>query len=1169
MTENQAEFRAPPPDRWGRYPTVGDSAPPRTSTVPPAPALEPGGARWAEHATAGWTGPSLGVAATLLAMVVLELIVSSGGTGTRPFLFFVALAMLALWRPEWRYFWVGLALVAVAVPEMGARADVPIPLIIVERLLGAIAIWLMASVAVERRQASAALRDREEYYRLLVETTDVVHWEKEVETGRITYVGPRAERLLGIPREEWYQPGFWEDHLHHDDRAWVLEASTAAARRLENFEAEYRMIGQDGHIRWVREIASPDPSLNGASSGGETSVAGGGSRARRTRGFLIDITASKRAEERTHSIIATAMDGFAMIDGEGRFVEVNAAFCRIVGFSRPELIGRRLSEFEVPPPAGTHSSSSEHQRIETRLRRRDGTLIDVEVSISSIDAEGEETIVSFYRDITERKRSETALKEREEVLRLFIDHAPASVAMFDRQMRYIAVSRRWVTDYGLGKADLIGKSHYEVFPEIPEHWKRIHERCLEGAVERCDEDSFVRTDGHVEWLRWEIHPWHDEAGQIGGIVMFTEVITERKRTEERFRRYFELPLIGAAITAPDKGWLEVNDSLCALLGYSREELERLTWAELTHPDDLAADVAQFNRVIAGEFDGYSLEKRFLKKGGEPVPASIAVHCVRDAAGAVEYFVALIQDLTARKAAEAAQRESELRFRAIFDQTFELLGLALPNGTIVEINQSALDFTGRRRDEIVGKPLWEVDGLAQTPEFIERFRGAVQAAAAGDFVRYEAGFKGKEGVAAVIDLSIKPVRDLVGKVALLIIEARDVTLPKRVEKESRRLEARIQHAQKLESLGVLAGGIAHDFNNLLMGILGHAGLALMDLPTESPARQSVQQVEVAAQRAAELTNQMLAYSGKGKFVVESLHLSQLVREMTHLLDTVISKRATLKLDLPDQLPAVHGDASQLRQVVMNLITNGSDALGDKNGILSIRTGTTRIDADEWSAPYPEQELPAGDYVYLEVSDSGIGMDNETKAKIFDPFFTTKFTGRGLGLAAVLGIVRGHHGAIRVYSEKGRGTTFKVLLPSSAEELAPALDPDHSLANWRGGGTVLVVDDEETVLSVARRTLGKFGFEVLVARDGREGVESYRTHAADIVAVLLDMTMPHMDGVEAFREIRRIRRDARVILTSGYTEQEAVERFSGKGLAGFIQKPYRPLALIDKLRDLLEG
>jgi len=391
---------------------------------------------------------------------------------------------------------------------------------------------------------------------------------------------------------------------------------------------------------------------------------------------------------------------------------------------------------------------------------------------------------------------------------------------------------------------------------------------------------------------------------------------------------------------------------------------------------------------------------------------------------------------------------------------------------------------------------------------------------------------------------------------------------RQEEKRRQLEAKIEQAQKLESLGILAGGIAHDFNNLLMVMLGNADLALRDLSEVAPARPSVDEIKTAAVRASELTKQMLAYAGKGRFVVEALDLNELIEEMGHLLGVSISKKVVLRYEFADNLPAVEADATQMRQVVMNLITNASEAIGDRSGAISIATGVMEAGREYLGGTYLDEDLPEGYYVFMEVADTGCGMDEKTRSKVFDPFFSTKFTGRGLGLAAVLGIVRGHGGAIKVYSELGKGTTFKVLLPCSERppQAAPAEGAEPAETR-RDSGLLLVADDEEGVRTIAKRMLEGAGFTVLTAGDGRECVDVFRERADEIAAVLLDMTMPHMDGEETFRELRQIRPDVRVILTSGYNEQEATSRFTGKGLAGFIQKPYRYDDLLAKLREIL--
>jgi signal transduction histidine kinase/CheY-like chemotaxis protein len=419
-----------------------------------------------------------------------------------------------------------------------------------------------------------------------------------------------------------------------------------------------------------------------------------------------------------------------------------------------------------------------------------------------------------------------------------------------------------------------------------------------------------------------------------------------------------------------------------------------------------------------------------------------------------------------------------------------------------------------------------------------------------------------------DLALRKAHDELAERAEQL--QRELVERKRAEQERHRLQGQIQHAQRLESLGVLAGGIAHDFNNLLTGMMGHAGLALEHLAEDSAAAGNVRQVELAAQRAADLTAQMLAYSGRGQFVVEIADLSPIMREMAHLLSTVISKKAILEYQLEDSIPPVEADVSQLRQVVMNLITNASDALGDDEGTILLKTGVIEASDSIVSDIAIQDELEPGRYSYIEVADTGCGMDTELQRKIFDPFFSTKFAGRGLGLAAVMGIVRGHKGAIKVESHLEQGTRFQVLLPVASRPIEPSVSINAPLPPTSSGtGTILVVDDEDYVRLLAQTILEKRGYEVLAAEDGKKGVEIFRERASDINVVLLDLTMPVMNGREAFAEMRRIRPDARIIVSSGYTESDAIQHFAGSVPSAFIQKPYQPNALSQRIAEVIES
>jgi two-component system, cell cycle sensor histidine kinase and response regulator CckA len=343
-----------------------------------------------------------------------------------------------------------------------------------------------------------------------------------------------------------------------------------------------------------------------------------------------------------------------------------------------------------------------------------------------------------------------------------------------------------------------------------------------------------------------------------------------------------------------------------------------------------------------------------------------------------------------------------------------------------------------------------------------------------------------------------------------------------------------------------------------------------------ARENIAEILKAAKHAAELAKQMLAYSGKGRFVIEPIDLNEFVEEMAHLLEVSISKKAVLKYNFADNLPTFDADATQIRQIIMNLITNASEAIGDNSGVIALSTGAMNCDRaylnsfNEILRASLDESLNEGLYVYFEVADTGCGMDAETTRKIFDPFFTTKFTGRGLGMAAVLGIVRGHGGGIKIYSEPGKGTTFRILFPAGESRENDGAIQQRGISEaqaWSGHGTVLIVDDEETVRAVGKQMVEKMGFDALTATDGREAIEIFGTHADEIVCVLLDLTMPHIDGEAAFRELRRIDPTVTVILCSGYNEQDATQRFAGKGLASFIQKPYSMATLKGELMQVL--
>ncbi len=504
------------------------------------------------------------------------------------------------------------------------------------------------------------------------------------------------------------------------------------------------------------------------------------------------------------------------------------------------------------------------------------------------------------------------------------------------------------------------------------------------------------------------------------------------------------------------------------------------------------------------------------------------------------------------------RTAELsRLHLAVEQTRDIIIITDRHGIIEYVNPAFETVTGYSREEAIGRTPNICKSGEMSASFYQQMWDTILAGGTwqADFIN-----RNRAGERYVVAQVISPIRDSADRVTGFVSVQRDVT-------RERQQQRQMEHTQRLESLGVLAGGIAHDFNNLLAAIMGNAGLARMRARDDATLAKLIRRIEEASERAADLCKQMLAYSGKGKFVVEPINMSALVEQNMEILKVSISKHVLLQSDLSPVLPPILGDRAQMQQVVMNLVINASEAIGDQEGVIRLRTGTVMVDAAYLRSSHIDEPLPVGGYVYIEVSDNGCGMDAQTRKKLYDPFFTTKFTGRGLGMSAILGIVRGHHGAIQLYSEPGHGSRFKILLPVANEGAVverDAADDSHAVlpaAAWHG--VVLVVDDEAMIRETAASMLKQLGLDVLLAVDGADGVAQYREHWQRIDLVLLDMTMPKLDGKEAFEAMKQINPSLQVLLSSGYNEQETTSQFAGEGLAGFVQKPYR----FEQLRDQL--
>jgi PAS domain S-box-containing protein len=514
------------------------------------------------------------------------------------------------------------------------------------------------------------------------------------------------------------------------------------------------------------------------------------------------------------------------------------------------------------------------------------------------------------------------------------------------------------------------------------------------------------------------------------------------------------------------------------------------------------------------------------------------------------------------------KKRELAYRALTENSMDLIIRHDHSLQIIYVNLAAARFANKKVYDLQKASLWQV-GFA--PETCREWEIAIREVfVTGRSTRIVLQSSLDEKT-LWLDCLLVPELSAQNIVESVLSTCRDITETKKAEEDRHSLELQMQQAQKLESLGVMAGGIAHDFNNLLTIIRGNAELAIMEISASASYRGYLHAIEETTQRASSLCSQLLAYTGKSKFVTGKIDLNALLGQTTDLLVVSLAKRAVLKLELSPELPFVEGDQTQLQQIVMNLVLNAAEAVLDKQGQVVIQTGVQECSRSMIQAMPLHLESQGGLYVYIKVSDNGCGMSEETMERIFDPFFTTKFTGRGLGLAAVLGIVKSHGGFLKVSSVPGEGSDFTVWLPAVVEANKVNKTITQNIASaWRGQGVVLLADDEEPVRKVTRKLLEKAGFDVLLAVDGREAVDLFRQNHEKIRVVILDLTMPEMDGIEAMRKMKATDSDLKVILSSGYHELEARALLQSNELPdAFLEKPYSFSTLIKTLRQVLEN
>jgi PAS domain S-box-containing protein len=1465
----------------------------------------------------------------------------------------------------------------------------------------------------ELRRAHAELAASHARYADLFDLAPVGYLVLNAE-GLIQQTNAVAAQLLGVERSQVLGQPMIRFVFQSDRHTYDLHRNQLANSTQLAEACELRLQRPDGSLCWVHV---------------QSALAQGSDRGQGCRVTLNDITERKlvdqalaNSEPRIRTILQALLDGFWLLDLQGRFLDVNDAYRAMSGYSRGELLQMRVADVEAvetEQDIAAHIAliaSQGQERFETRHRCKDGRVMDIDCSVNYLDIDGGR-LVCFCRDITERKRSEAALRASEAKLRALFGAMTDVIFILDGDGRYLEVAPSNPVYLVHPDTELLGRTMHEVLPATQAdlilrqirraldtqqpttvdydldfggatHWfaarisplsantvlmvaRNITERkeaeealrqsetqyrtliehapvgiCKSNSADRVlfVNPAFARILGYDspeqfvtcanaagvaktlywdpderprviqqtlrsgEWQQFETHYRRRDGSEVccherlaarvesNGktyLTGFVEDITERKQaknalrdSEERLRAIVMDAPIGIATSGADHCFINANDAFCRVLGYTEDELQRLTFRDITHPADLTASTSAMEDLSTGKVALFSQEKRYITKAGNMIVGKVMVSALRDPDRKPRLFVAELEDITERKRAEEALRQSEDKFAKVFRHSPDAIAIIrLSDGFVIEINDGFAAQSGYTAADVQGKTLLE---LGLWADLTDRARFAEELREHGEFVNLEASFRAKDGRSRTCLVSASTIlvggeacvvsvtrditerkqlegekdimvqllhllnakndpegmlrkvldllqrwsgcnavairlrkgddypyfetsgfpaafvkkeaslcaRDLTGQwlrgrtvnpgleclcgkilcgrfdpaqpfftshgsfwtnsatrllastteadrqvltsnrctaegfesVALIPLRAGGITYgllqlhdhrqgrftPRlitlleqlgdslaialaqyeaqealqaseerlrmalaasnqgifeldlqtgkatiseeyahlmghetgvflasdwldRVHPDDRERVERIVHeataggseggsteyrwrtqsgewkwilacgnivardqagrplrllgthmdiserkrtaealrlAQKTESLGVLAGGVAHDFNNLLVAMLGQTSLALAKLPPESTARGPIEKAVSAAHRAADLTRQLLAYSGRGHFSVQPLNLNVLIDENLRLLEVAIPKHVRLAAELADRLPLIQADAGQIQQVLMNLIINAAEAIGSRSGTVTVRTGVSEVtptDRDTWR--HTGEPLPTGRYVVLQVSDNGCGMDDETLARIFDPFFSTKFTGRGLGLAAALGIVSGHHGGLRVESTPGAGTTFQLVFPAVAhDETQPVralLAPSAAIPSQRTSDLILLIDDEEPVREAVTDILERQELRVLSAPNGKAGLDLYREHQAEIGLVLLDLSMPGLSGEETFRQLRAINPQVHIVLSSGYDESEVAARFAGQSLTGFVQKPYSAGALTAAIRQHLKA
>ncbi len=1018
----------------------------------------------------------------------------------------------------------------------------------------------------DRKKTEDALKESEALLKKTQEMAHIGSWRLDL-TKNDLYWTDEVYRIFGLTPQEF--EATYEAFLravHPDDRDMVDSAYKAAVKNHKPYEVVHRVVWPDGTVRTVHEKAE-----NIKDERGEVVL---------SLGMVHDITqrlqaeeALRKSEKKYSTLVENSKDGIIMIsDGVLKFV--NNASMELVGYPPTEMIGANFLDFV----ADAHRELV-LQRYTDRIRgkdvpaiyeiellRKDGSTISVELNAIRIEFEDRPADLVVIRDITERKQAEQDLIESEKRFRETVELLPSIICEYDLDSRITYVNTYGLKTFGYTQTD-IEQGLYATQLVPPDELDKFKARF--GSVRKGKRTDLIEyrlnaKDGSTLYAIANTAPIFKEGKVVGARSSITP-ITERKKVEEALResekRYRLL-----ADNVTDVIWTRdinlgltyISPSVTDQLGYSVEEAKALRLEETWTPDSFN----RLKKMLTEQLEPVSLDKKDLSKSrvieveakckdGSTKWVEAKMNFLKDHQGQPIGVIGVTRDISERKRTEAALKESEEKHRTVLEANPDPVIVYDIEGKVIYFNPAFSRVFGWRLEERLGKNMnvfVPEDAWPETSKMIqkvlagERFSGV-------ETRRYT-----KDGNVIPVSISGAIYKDQDGTPIGSVINLRDIS-------EQKKLEAQLHQAQKMEAIGTLAGGITHDFNNLLMGIQGRTSLLLMGIDSSHPQYEHLKGIEDYVISAADLTKQLLGFARKGKYEVKTIDLNDLIKRENKMFGRT-KKEINIREKFDKALWPVDADQRQIEQVLLNIHVNAWQAMPG-GGELYIQTENVVID-EHYSKPH---YVNPGKYVKITITDTGVGMDEETQKRIFDPFFTTKEMGRGtgLGLASSYGIIKNHGGFIDVYSVKGEGATFKIYLPASDKKVVKVKPPKEVML--RGTETILLVDDEEIITIVGKEMLSTLGYNVFTAKSGKEGIQTYAEHQKQIDLVILDMILPEMGGGDIFDTLKKINPKIKVILSSGYSINGEAAEIMERGCDGFIQKPFKMEELSRKLREVL--